>query len=333
MRRRLCVHVGPFELIAATVLAGILHAQAARAIEPRPTGSDALWSGETWGQIQVIPAITKAANSVTVRATVVGGPAGNPSWHCSQYSGWVAAGTSSIYFVIPEDWSFTSGESFVRSIGGRVTVQDSSAGDPPPYGWEDRVSDTCYCSVGTFGASGGCATREVLPTFAKAFQQEIVAPSPLGRWVRIDAGFSGWNGVAWGDTAVSYVYVMAEGESLEDVDGDGLADVWEIAHFGNLTTAGVGTSYPDDDDVDDQTEYANWLNDTTDGDGLQYDPTAKNTAPGSGTGGVGCGSLNAATLGAAGLGVFALRLAGRRRRQLCSVARASCPSGKAPSMT
>ncbi|HRX84659.1 MAG TPA: hypothetical protein P5572_06520 [Phycisphaerae bacterium] len=295
----------------------LLAAAPAHAIDPRPAGTFALWSGEVWGELQVTPAITKSVNSVTARAIVRGGPAGNPSWHCSQYSGWVAAGTGTIAIVVPEDWSFTSGPGYVRSIGGRAMIQESSAGDPPPYGWDDRVSDTCYCSVGSWGASGGCATREITPTFATAMQEEIVAPGASGQWVRISAEFYGWNGVAWNDSATAYVYVIDETAELLDTDDDGIGDDWEIAYFGDLTTATATSSYPDGDGLDDLTEFQYWKNDSRDGDGSQYDPTAKN-ATGSGStpvGAVGCGAAGPATLLLAPLSLTLLAAATRRRRR------------------
>lgn len=312
-------------VVISLILGVFLTVSEALAIEPRPASTMAQWSGELWGELQVVPAITKAGNSITARAIVRGGPAGNPSWHCSQYSTWVAAGTSDINIVIPDEWSFASGPGFVRAIGGRVMVQQSSAGDPPPYGWEDRVSDTCYCYVDTWGASGGCATREVTPTFATAHQEEILAPGATNKWVAIAGEFGGWNGVAWFDSAVAYVYVIDEETELTDVDEDGIADEWEIAHFGDLTTADETSSYDDGDDVDDFTEYHRWKEDTRDGDGVQYDPTAKNTArdnsnddgggEGGGEGGMGCGSgapfaLLAGPVGLVGLG----RTGGRRGR-------------------
>jgi len=40
-----------------------------------------------------------------------------------------------------------------------------------------------------------------------------------------------------------------------DTDGDGMGDAWELQHFGNLTTAGVGTDH-DHDGQSDAAEYA-----------------------------------------------------------------------------
>ena len=290
--------------------------QSAFAIDPAPAGSSAQWSGEAWGELQIVPVISKAGNSITARAIVRGGAAGNPSWHCSQYSGWVAAGTSSINIVIPEEWTFASGPGYVRSIGGRVAIQESSAGDPPPYGWEDRISDTCYCSVGTWGASGGCATREVQPQFLSTHQEEIIPSGASGKWVRISADFCGWNSVAWCDQATAYVYIIDAEKDLTDNDGDGLADEWEVANFGDLTTADRTSSYPDGDGLSDLQEFELWQNNSLDDDGTQYDPKAENNTGGNGGGGggAGCGAGSLFATAAVTLGLGLLGFADRRRR-------------------
>lgn len=264
-------------LAVITIAACFAATNASVGIEPRPEPKDAQWAGETWGQLHVVPAVTKPGYSVTARAVVVGGPAGDPSWHCSQYSGWVAAGTSTIAIVIPDEWSFTSTDGFVRAIGGRVALQTSDAGDMPPYGWEDRISDTCYCYIETFGASGGCETREVAPLFASAYQQEFVPQGTPGEWLTVSGEFSGWNGVAYGDYATGYVMILDDSEEFEDSDDDGIADEWELAYFGDLTTASDTSSYDDGDDVDDFTEFSRWRQGTLDSQGTQYDPMAKNT--------------------------------------------------------
>lgn len=305
-----------------TVLVFALPVGTVHAIEPAPPSQYASWAGQTWGELLVTPAITRAGNSVTARAIVRGSPGGNYSWHCSQYSGWVAAGTDTIAIVIPEDWSFGSGPGFVRNIGGRSSIKTSSAGDPPPYGWEDRLSDTCYCDVGTWGASGGCETGEIVPTFGRTHQDEIIIPGPTGKWVRVTAEFYGWNGVAHVDQAVAYVMVIAADTELEDNDNDGIYDGWEIAFFGDLTTASASSNYDDGDGISDLQEYQMWENNTLDDDGQQYDPTVNNKQSKSTGGDDGGTSGGAAPCGSAGpvtmmMGLLSLSLLGsvqRRRR-------------------
>ena len=73
--------------VGILTLSLFISATACFALGPRPVGKNAEWSGQTWGIVHVTPAETKPANSVTVIATVVGGPAGSPVWSCSQYSG------------------------------------------------------------------------------------------------------------------------------------------------------------------------------------------------------------------------------------------------------
>jgi hypothetical protein len=51
-----------------------------------------------------------------------------------------------------------------------------------------------------------------------------------------------------------------------DADNDGMADAWEIQHFGNLTTAGIGT----DQDHDGQSDAAEYAADTDPNNAADY---------------------------------------------------------------
>jgi len=155
---------------------------------------------------------------------------------------------------------------------------------PPPYGWEDRISDTCYCYTDYFGAHGGCASGEVKPTLyggggGNNYQQEVLATRAYGEWTGISARFDGWAGVGWSDTAIGYLAVIDGTEEREDNDDDGMWDAWEFVCFGDLTTADDTTDY-DDDGVTDFTEYSRWDHNRLDAQGMQYDPTVKNNATG-----------------------------------------------------
>lgn len=66
-----------------------------------------------------------------------------------------------------------------------------------------------------------------------------------------------------------------------DGDGDGMYDNWELAHFGNTTTAHATSDY-DRDGYTDLQEFRNAQNGEKDTAGTPYDPK-KNNAPG-GTG-------------------------------------------------
>ncbi len=268
---------------AILMLVFCISASASFALGPRPSPKHAEWWGETWGEVQITPAITKPTNSVTVIAKVVGSAAGSPLWSCSQYSAWVAHGTNAITIGIPVDWKFTTGEGAADG-STRFMSETRDPGDPPPYGWEDRISDTCYCYTDYFGASGGCASGEVRPTLyggggGNNYQQEVLATRAYGEWTGISARFDGWVGVGWSDTAMSYLAVIDGTEEREDNDDDSLWDAWEFVYFGDLTTADATTDY-DDDGVTDFTEYSRWDHNRLDAQGMQYDPTVMNNATG-----------------------------------------------------
>ena len=66
-----------------------------------------------------------------------------------------------------------------------------------------------------------------------------------------------------------------------DTDHDGIDDNWEIANFGNLTTANA-TSDHDHDGYSDLQEYLNQKNGVKDPGGNSFDPNVKNTPGGTG---------------------------------------------------
>lgn len=281
-RQTVCYSVRLISVVIPALLFFIA-AGVSSALEHRPSGKNAEWSGQTWGMVQIVPAVTKPTNSVTVIAKVVGGPAGSPVWACSQYSGWIAHGTSSITIGIPADWQFTMGGGAVDG-GSRFVTESRDAGEPPPYGWEDRLSDTCYCDVVAFGAQGGCPTGEVVPALyggpnGSNYQQEVLATQAHGEWTAVTARFDGWAGVGWSDTAMQYLAVIDGTEEREDNDDDGLWDAWEVVYFGDLTTADDSTDY-DGDGFTDFAEYNYWNNNRLDTKSMQYDPTFENAAPG-----------------------------------------------------
>jgi len=131
------------------------------ALENKPDAAIAKWSGQNWGIVKIAPRIARYGDQIHIHGIVVGGPAAYPFWSCSQYSAWTANGTSSISITIPGDWDMPN--SGIDIFGNKVNVMTEDGGDPPPYGWENRISDTCYCFVTDFGASGGCESGEVQP--------------------------------------------------------------------------------------------------------------------------------------------------------------------------
>ncbi len=68
---------------------------------------------------------------------------------------------------------------------------------------------------------------------------------------------------------------------FSDTDQDGIDDAWEIAAFGNLTTASASTDW-DNDGYTDLQEYLNQLAGETDPAGNSYDPKGKNAPGGTG---------------------------------------------------
>ena len=90
-------------------------------------------------------------------------------------------------------------------------------------------------------------------------------------------------------TVIAYQYDEAGNRSRKvvtisailDTDNDGIDDNWEIAHFGNLTTA-TATSDFDKDGYSDKQEYLNSKNGEDDPNGNPYDPKVVNEPGGTG---------------------------------------------------
>jgi len=237
---------------AAGLVLGLASAGAA-AVPEKPAATAALWSGQTWGIVQVVPRVARHGDQIHMHGMVVGGPAAEPWWSCSQYSGWLPNGTSRIALVVSGDWEmpYTGFDIFDQ----KVNVMDKDGGPKPPYGWENRISDTCYCEVTTFGATGGCQTREVKPELFLRMDQfnprqgniQFATVTSRNGWYPIQARFSGYAGVGWSDDARDYVYVVGAAELADDADGDGLADAWEYAHSENHDLGDFGGGAVDAD--------------------------------------------------------------------------------------
>jgi hypothetical protein len=210
------------------------------ALEPKPEADVAQWSGDDWGIVKILPRIVKYGGKVHIHGMVVGSSASNPFWSCSQYNGWNANGTSTIIIKVPGAWEMeTTGHDI---FGNNVNEMRKDGGELPPYGWENRISDTCYCEVTDFGATGGCKSREIQPDLFRMMDQQnqregnvqFATVSSGKGWTPVSVIFGGYVGVGWSDTAVDYVYVVSDESMLEeDSDNDGLSDAWEYAHSPN----------------------------------------------------------------------------------------------------
>ncbi len=328
-------------------LGGAALAESVHAIPERPERRFAQWSGQNWGMVITVPRIARYGDTIQAHATVVGGPAADPWWSCSQYSAWTANGTSGINVSVPGNWEMPS--SIIDYFGNRVSIMTREAGDPPPYGWEERISDTCYCIVTDFGAQGGCESREYQPKFFHLMDQfnprsghvKFAKVTSGNGWVSITGQFDGRAGVGWSDWASDTIYVMGDEADLsEDSDRDGLPDVWEYAHSPNQSLDDFGGSVQrsaltaeapawvspyapreldwvpvsasdwDGDGVSDKDEYHRWLAGDLDGDRLPYDPTYINTPRRPEDSGCGGG----ASPGGWALGLFGLRFLLRKSR-------------------
>jgi hypothetical protein len=124
-------------------------------------------------------------------------------------------------------------------FGNKVNVMRKDGGEPPPYGWENRISDTCYCYITDFGAAGGCESLEVQPDLFYMMDQwnpregnvQFATVQSGSGWTGVSVTFGGYAGVSWSDWATGYVYVVSDESQLnEDFDHDGLPDAWEYAH-------------------------------------------------------------------------------------------------------
>ena len=322
----------------------------ARAMDPRPESIPARWSGEVWGRVRAVPGIARYGDKIHLHGVVIGGPAADPWWSCSQYSGWAANGTNEIVLVVPGAWQMPGVG--LDYFGNFVNIMTRDAGEMPPYGYANRLSETCYCEVTTFGAQGGCPSREHQPMFFHMMDpmnpregnvQFATVTSGRG-WTTVKARFSGRAGVNWTDTANDAVYVVSEDVPLEeDLDGDGLADAWELAHSPNRNLDDFSGTEPaprstvpraatvwadpyapkepawvptmtgdwDGDGVSDRKEYQLWKARTTDGDGIPYDPTYIN-APrrAADDGGCGAAGTRGSLAGLVAVGLLALVRAG-----------------------
>jgi hypothetical protein len=200
--------------------------------DPKPQDwlQDAMWGSERWGVVEAVPLAVKKGTRLRIQGVVVGGPAADPYWGCTDH-GWAANGTFAIGIYMRG----------LNDVGSR------EASDPPPLGWEDRVSDTCYCTVSAWGASGSCSTREVYPAlfqrrppeasgleavFSSGHQAERTAdPGGANYWDRISVEFSGNASVGHSARAYDTLLTIGDLSALdEDTDGDGLPDIWEVAH-------------------------------------------------------------------------------------------------------
>ena len=215
----------------------ILCSVTAFALEPKPDATAAKWSGENWGIVKIVPRMVKYGDQIHIHGILVGGAASSPFWSCSQYSAWTANGTDTISLAVPPGWDMQY--TGIDINGSKVNVMTKAGGEPPPYGWEDRISDTCYCYVTDFGANGGCQSREVQPDLFRMMDEfnpregnvQFATVLSGSGWTGLSVAFSGWVGVGWYDRARDYVYVVSDESQLnEDSDNDDLADAWEYAH-------------------------------------------------------------------------------------------------------
>lgn len=283
-----------------------------QAIAAKPASEAATWGADTWGIIRALPAIVKPGKQVHLHAMVVGGPASDPFWSCSQYSGWLANGTATVAVTVPGPWDMPHTGSNI--FGEKVNMMTRDGGEKPPYGWENRISDTCYCYVDTWGAHGGCESREVQPILFQMMDQfnpregnvQFATVLSGSGWTAVSGYFEGYVGVVWGDFATEYVYVADDNALTEDSDHDGLPDAWEYAHspnqslddFSGGTTLGATRMRPeqaaaawinpyapgepgwvsagpndwDGDGVTNKQEYEKWNTDEMDPEGLPYSP-------------------------------------------------------------
>lgn len=310
-RRRLIVRASMIMFSMAIVFSLRVHA-----LEQKPEATPARWSGAPWGIVRVLPGIVKYGDQIHIHGIVVGGPAGEPGWMCTQW-GWAANGTSSISIAVPADWDMpsTSADEYVKK-----NTWTKDGGEPPPLGWDNRISDTCYCDIKDFGAEGGCATAEVKPDLFKFMDEfnprsgnvQFATVMSGSGWTGIRVMFTGRAGVSWVDWATDYVYVVSDESMLEeDSDSDGLSDAWEYANSpnqslndfsgGTITQSsriralseeewvnpyapkepGWVSAGPDDWDGDgfsNKDEYVKWKNNKRDNDDWPFDPAFINSS-------------------------------------------------------
>ncbi|MCA9515744.1 MAG: hypothetical protein KC635_12430, partial [Myxococcales bacterium] len=186
-------------LVSALTALALLAPASALAIPPKPAAVSATWGdgGPVWGRVVALPRVARPGDPVHIHGLVVGGPAADPWWSCSQYHGWTVNGTSGIAVVVPPTWSMNANAS--DNFGNKVATLERDGGELPPYGWEERVSDTCYCAVTDFGASGGCESREVQPEvfFTMDAQNpregnvQFASPGGATGWAAVEARFTG----------------------------------------------------------------------------------------------------------------------------------------------
>ncbi len=230
----------------------LLNAVPSVAWSPKPAPKYAEWSGEKWGMVVVYPTIARHGDEIMARGVISGGPASDPWWSCSQYSHWTANGTGNLKLQFPGSWEVPQAVK-LTSYNIVEASESKESGDAPP----DDYSETCYCKITTFGAQGGCESREWQPTLFHVpnfmnpnagINRFAIVKSGEG-WIPITAIFSGRAGVGHVDWAIDHIYIIPEPSARnvsknisksdlpavlrEDTDNDGLPDIWELASSPN----------------------------------------------------------------------------------------------------
>ena len=194
--------------VAAAALAA-----GASGLGPPPATNDALWGGGDWGKTNISEKIVNNGDTVTITATLVGGPP-KQGYYCS-WGNWAVTGTSSISINIPGGFSLLDyspkADSLHNVFVTSYAVTWSSIIPPTPahvinarcycydYGWGNQSwTDTC---PENFWKTGMMGPGDTLSVTLKA------TSGTTTDWNTTSTSFSGNWGVGWGDTATDYYKV------------------------------------------------------------------------------------------------------------------------------
>ncbi|MFI5166786.1 MAG: RHS repeat-associated core domain-containing protein [Thermoanaerobaculales bacterium] len=204
-------------ILIAVVVAAL--AAGASALGPPPTTKDALWGGGDWGKTIISQKIVNNGDTVTITATLVGGPP-KQGYYCS-YGNWAVTGTSGISINIPGCFQLVDyspkADSLHNVSVSSGSVSWSSIIPPSP---RNIINARCYCYDYGWGNQSWTDTcpENFWPTgmMGPGDSVSVTLKATCGAdtdWGTTSSDFGGNWGVGWGDSATDY-YKIGGQEAL-----------------------------------------------------------------------------------------------------------------------
>ena len=194
---------------AVVAAAALAVAAGALALGPPPTPTIARWGGGPWGTLNVSQKIVNNGDTVTITATVVGGP---PVGTYCGWAQWQSEGTSSVSIEIPGCFALVDYSPRADSL--HTVVVTSSAvnwGSVYPPAPPNYVNAECYCVDSPWGQRSWTDTcpenlwKTGMVGAGATFSVTLRATCSTDTdWGTTMAGFTGNWGVGWSDEATDY---------------------------------------------------------------------------------------------------------------------------------